>query len=92
MVQLTDRLLHLLDRHAARRGISRSALIRAAVEDFLSRDQEAVMAREIVEGYKLIPPVTPDEWGDLAQVTDQATADVLHRLDAEERAEGHEPW
>lgn len=92
MVQLTDRLLHLLDRVAARKGISRSALIRTALEEFLSQDQDSLVGQEIVEGYKRIPPVTPDEWGDLAQVTDQATVDVLHRLDAEERAEGHEPW
>lgn len=90
MVQLTDRLLRLLDRHAVRRGISRSALIRTALEEFLRREE--AVGREIVEGYKRIPPKTPDEWGDLAQVTDQATADALHRLDAEERAEGHEPW
>jgi len=25
-------------------------------------------------------------------MTDRATADVLHRLDAEERAAGHDPW
>ena len=92
MVQLTDRLLHLLDRHAARRGISRSALIRTAVEEFLKRDHESVVGQEIVEGYNRIPPVTPDEWGDLAQITDNATVDLLHRLDAEEHAQGHEPW
>jgi hypothetical protein len=62
------------------------------VEDFLKRDREAQAAREIVEGYKRIPPATPDEWGDLAGVTDRATVDVLHRLDAEERSQGHEPW
>lgn len=92
MVQLNDRLLHLLDRHAARRGISRSALIRTALEDFLRSDQESVVGEEIVDGYKRIPPATPDEWGDLAQVTDNATADLLHRLDAEERTQGHQPW
>lgn len=92
MVQLTDRLLQLLDRHAARRGISRSALIRTALEEFLRNDQESAVGREIVDGYKRIPPVTPDEWGDLSEVTDHATVDVLHRLDAEERAEGHKPW
>jgi len=51
MVQLNDRLLHLLDRHAARRGISRSALIRTALEDYLRRDQEAMVGEQIVEGY-----------------------------------------
>ncbi len=92
MVQLTDRLLQMLDRQAARRGISRSALIRTALEDFLSQDRDSATGQAIVEGYERIPPVTPDEWGDLAQLTDQGTVDVLHRLDAEERAVGREPW
>lgn len=92
MVQLTDRLLRLLDRHAALRGISRSALIRTALEEFLRKDHEAVVGQEIVAGYKRIPPITPDEWGDLSQVTEHATVDVLQRLNAEERAEGREPW
>ena len=92
MVQLTDRLLHLLDEHAARKGVSRSALIRTAIEEFLRTDEEAVVGRRIVAGYKRIPPVTPDEWGELSEVTDGATVDVLHRLDAEERAAGHDQW
>lgn len=92
MVQLNDRLLRLLDRHAQRRGISRSALIRTALEDFLRKDQEATAGDQIVEGYKRMPPASPDEWGDLEQMTDNAAVDVLHRLDAEESAAGHEQW
>lgn len=92
MVQLNDRLLHLLDRLAARRAISRSALIRTALEEFLMKEREAMVGERIVEGYERIPPATPDEWGDLEQLTDNAAADVLHRLDAEERGTGHEPW
>jgi Arc/MetJ-type ribon-helix-helix transcriptional regulator len=92
MVQLTDRLVRLLDRVAARRGVSRSALIRTAVEQFLEKDEEAAVGRQIVAGYERIPPATPDEWGDLSDMGDEATADLLHRLDAEERAAGHEPW
>jgi hypothetical protein len=92
MVQLTDRLLRLLDRHAARRGVSRSALIRSALEEYLRKDEEATMGERIVEGYRRIPPITPDEWGDLGELTDNATVDVLHRLDAEEGASGHEQW
>jgi Arc/MetJ-type ribon-helix-helix transcriptional regulator len=92
MVQLTDRLVRLLDEHAARKGLSRSALIRAAVEEFLKKDEEADLGRRIVAGYERIPPATPDEWGDLSEVTDRATVDVLHRLDAEERAAGHDKW
>ena len=92
MVQLTDRLVRLLDRVAARRGVSRSALIRTAVEQFLEKDEEAAVGRQIVAGYERIPPATPDEWGDLSELTDRATADLLHRLDAEEGAAGHDPW
>ena len=92
MVQLTDRLLHLLDKHAALKGLSRSALIRTAIEEFLRKDEEAVVGGQIVAGYKRIPPATPDEWGELSEVTNGSTVDVLHRLDAEERAAGHEQW
>jgi len=92
MVQLTDRLVRLLDDAAARRGVSRSALIRTAVERFLEKDEEAALGRRIAAGYERIPPGTPDEWGDSTEITDRATTDLLHRLDAEERAAGHKPW
>jgi Ribbon-helix-helix protein, copG family len=92
MVQLTEDLVALLDREAARRGVSRSALIRTALEEFLRNDQEAAISRRIVDGYVRIPPVTPDEWGDLAETTDQASVDLLRRLDAEERRQGRAPW
>ena len=92
MVQLSDRLLHQLDRHAARRGVSRSALIRSVLEDFLRSDRESVIDGEIVAGYERIPPATPDAWGDLTVLTSLATTDVLHRLEAEESADGHGPW
>jgi Arc/MetJ-type ribon-helix-helix transcriptional regulator len=92
MVQLTEDLVALLDREAARRGVSRSALIRTALEKFLRNDQEAAISRRIVDGYVRIPPETPDEWGDLAETTDQASVDLLRRLDAEERRQGRPPW
>jgi Ribbon-helix-helix protein, copG family len=92
MVQLTEDLVALLDREAARRGVSRSALIRTALEEFLRNDQEAAISRRIVDGYVRIPPETPDEWGDLAETTDQASVDLLRRLDAEERRQGRAPW
>jgi Arc/MetJ-type ribon-helix-helix transcriptional regulator len=92
MVQLTDELVALLDREAARRGVSRSSLIRSALEEFLRNDEEATISRRIVEGYTRIPPETPDEWGDLAATTDQASVDLLRRLDAEERHQGHGSW
>lgn len=92
MVQLSADLIESLDREANRRDVSRSALIRSVLEDFLATDREASLARLIVDGYTRIPPATPDEWGDLGQMSDRATLDLLHRLDAEERAAGHEPW
>ncbi len=88
MVQLSDQLVESLDREAARRKISRSALIRGVLEEFLAADREATIGRRIVEGYERIPPVTPDAWGDLTAMTDSATVDLLHRLDAEEREAG----
>jgi Arc/MetJ-type ribon-helix-helix transcriptional regulator len=92
MVQLTDELVELLDREAARRGLSRSALIRSALEEFLRHDHETSISRQIVDGYTRIPPAVPDEWGDLSIITDQASVDLLRRLDAEERRQGREPW
>ncbi len=92
MVQLSDELLSSLDREAARRRVSRSALVRDVLEDFLAGDREAQIARRIVEGYERIPPATPDAWGDQHAVTDESAVDLLHRLDAEEREAGHQPW
>lgn len=92
MVQLSDELVESLDREAARRRVSRSALIRGVLEEFLAADREATVGRRIVEGYERIPPATPDAWGDLAAMTDSAATDLLQRLDAEEREEGHRPW
>ncbi len=92
MVQLSDELVESLDQEAARRGLSRSALIRGVLEEFLAANREASIGRRIVEGYERIPPATPDAWGDLAAMTDLATVDLLHRLDAEEREGRQDPW
>jgi Arc/MetJ-type ribon-helix-helix transcriptional regulator len=92
MVQLTDDLVEQLDGEAARRGLSRSAVIREAIEDHLAVDQEQLIARQIVEGYTRIPPATPDEWGDIGGLTSTCAREVMQRLDAEEVAQGLEPW
>lgn len=92
MLQLSDELIESLDREAARREISRSALVRGILEDFLAADREAALGRRIVEGYERIPPATPDAWGDLPAMADQVAVDLLRRLDAEERDAGHRPW
>lgn len=92
MVQLSDELLQMVDRRAATVGLSRSALIRIALEQFLARDRERALTRAIVDGYRRLPPGTADEWGEMSKMSDQAATDVARRLDAEERGEGHEPW
>lgn len=92
MVQLTDDLVSALSDEARRRGVSRSALIRSVLGDFLAAQSQAAIGRQIADGYRRVPPATPDEWGDLSAMTDRATADLLVRLDAEERAAGLDPW
>jgi hypothetical protein len=92
LVQLTDELVALLDAEAADRGVSRSALIREILAEHVTAHREDLIDRRIVEGYQRVPPARPDAWGDLGEVTDQATADLLQRLDEEERRGGHQPW
>lgn len=93
MVQLNDELIELVDAEATRRGVSRSAVIREAIAEYLVASGQAAITRRIVEGYQRVPPTTPDEWGDLEGQQDQATLELLQRLDAEERAgSGGSSW
>ena len=92
MVQLSEELVGLLDGEATRRGVSRSALIRTVLEESLATEREAEIGRRIAEGYRRIPPGTPDEWGASDRLADEQTDYLLQRLDAEERARGHRPW
>jgi metal-responsive CopG/Arc/MetJ family transcriptional regulator len=95
MVQLTDELVDLLDERAARNGVSRSQLIREAVEELLASDRERRVDRQIVEGYSKMPQggeYDVDEWGTLAQQMTELTADQMRRLTEEEREAGFEPW
>ena len=55
LVQLTEPLLRLLDERAAKERVSRSKVIRDAVEAYLADDREAEISRQIVEGYRRIP-------------------------------------
>ena len=61
LVQLTDDLLASLDQRAAQTGRSRSDLIREALQRYLEDALEAEVDRQIVDGYKRIPPVE-DRW------------------------------
>jgi predicted transcriptional regulator len=92
LVQLTDDLVALLDEEAAERGVSRSALIREVLAEHLGERRRTSISAAIVDGYSRIPPATPDAWGDLERLTDQATIDLLQRLDSEEKRDGLEPW
>jgi Arc/MetJ-type ribon-helix-helix transcriptional regulator len=92
LVQLSDSLLAALDQRAAQRGVSRSQVIREALEAHLAADHDAEISRRIIEGYERIPQATPDEWGDPAAWATAAARDLHRQLDAEERAEGHAPW
>lgn len=92
MVQLRDDLLELLDVEAAERGVSRSALIREAIETHLETSRRAQIGRQIADGYRRIPQEVPDEWGSLVDLGETSTSETLQRLDAEERAAGFEPW
>lgn len=92
MVQLTDDLVAALDAEAARRGVSRSALIREAVSSHLAEKVEEAVGAAIVDGYRRVPPSTPDEWGSPEEFGDVSTRETAQRLDAEERARGFETW
>jgi predicted transcriptional regulator len=92
MVQLTKELITDLDAEAAERGVSRSAVIREAVEQHLAGRRHDAIGEAIAEGYRRIPPGTPDEWGDLEQVGDIAGHETAQRLDQEEREAGFGPW
>lgn len=83
LVQLSDELVELLDREALRRGASRSALIREAVEHHLHDQREAEIDREIVEAYTRMPQTEEElEWADIG------LRELLARLDAQEGDEG----
>lgn len=92
MVQLSDELLETLDRLAAARGASRSALIRQLLEEALADDRERRIGEAIAEGYRRIPQGATDEWGDLAAANRRSNREMMQRLDAEERAAGFDPW
>jgi predicted transcriptional regulator len=88
LVQLSSELVAQLDREAALRGCSRSALIREAVIAHLSQSAEREAVRRYVEGYRRMPQGDVDEWGETGAELDHAAAETMRRLDAEDRAAG----
>jgi metal-responsive CopG/Arc/MetJ family transcriptional regulator len=63
LVQLSDSLVAALDERAALRGVSRSRLIREAVERYLAAGRSAEIDAAIVDGYTRVPP-EPDPWAE----------------------------
>lgn len=92
MVQLNDELVALLDREAAGRGISRSAVIRDAIAAYFAESTEKRIDALIRDGYTRVQPATPDEWGDMDRIADRSTRELAQRLDAEEREQGWGGW
>lgn len=85
LVQLSDELVALLDRRAKNRAVSRSQLVREAVEQFVAADREAELDRAYVESYTRFPQ--EDDPGAIISAIVGGRA-----LDEEEREAGCEPW
>jgi metal-responsive CopG/Arc/MetJ family transcriptional regulator len=62
LVQLNQELLAALDQRAAERGVSRSQLIREAIESYLAEALDAAIDREIVEAYRRRPQADDPVW------------------------------
>ncbi len=62
LVQLNHELLAALDQRAAERGVSRSHLIREAVEIYLADALDAAIDRQIVDAYTRRPQVDDPAW------------------------------
>lgn len=92
MVQLSEELIRVLDAEAARTSRSRSAVVREAVERYFADVGEVAIDREIVAGYRRIPPGIPDGWADVEELGDRGTRELGRRLDHEEREAGLPPW
>lgn len=93
LVQLTEDLVQRLDRRAAARGVSRSALIRELLESALAEDRRAELSRRIIEGYTRQPQhESRDAWGELDAWTEANARRNLAALAAEEDASEDGGW
>ncbi len=89
MVQLSDDLVKRLDEEAQERGVSRSALIRSVLTDFLKTESLQAKIERYVEGYRRMPQPTIDEWGNLEEDAERDLARMFREIDDEEEAAGH---
>lgn len=88
MVQLNEELIELLDFRAQHDGVSRSHVIRVAIEAYLGDDRERNIDRLLIDGYRRIPQDSGEDEGDLAAFSNAAAAAALRAVQAEES----EPW
>ncbi len=88
MVQLTDEISDRLDREAAQRGCSRSAIIRQAVAEHLDRSSMERDVEAYVAAYRRLPQGTSDVWGDLETAGSADSHALALSLDAEDEAAG----
>jgi Ribbon-helix-helix protein, copG family len=88
MVQLSDDLVKRLDEEAQERGVSRSALIRSVLTDFLKTESLQAKIERYIEGYRRMPPPTIDEWGNLDEQGVRDGARMMREFEAEEEAAG----
>ena len=63
-VTFDEALLERLDRHPAVQRQGRSAVLREAVADYLTRREAEEIERRYREGYGAIPPAEFDGWTD----------------------------
>lgn len=91
IVQLNQALIAVLDREAGRRGISRSALIREALESHFKESKDRLLGEQLIAGYSRIPAGRPDEWGNLEELGAIASAESLAKLRSEESEPRNEP-
>ena len=59
-------------------------MIRIAVRELVERLRREELDRAIVDGYRRIPPGTPDEWGALETEAATSASIMAARLDAED--------
>lgn len=88
MVQLNEELIELLDTRAQHDGVSRSHVIRIAIEAYLGEDRERRLDRLIIEGYRRIPQDSGEDERDLAAFHTDAAVAALRAVQGEES----EPW
>ena len=62
LVQLNQDLLAALDQRAAELGVSRSHLIREAIQAYLADALDAAIDRQILEAYKRRPQAEDPAW------------------------------